>query len=112
MDWDYSYGEGWGAFSEQNDDGDRFEWRITVNCDGEFLLDESDSELTDRKAPFNSLAEAKAFCQASEDAWWGKAHRAKLAAAQAEFDKQHAEASAQQRKDDEARDELDRALPQ
>ena len=69
MDWDYCYGEEWCAWSEQNAAGDRFVWRITVNCDGEFLLEESDSELTDRKATFNSLAEAKAFCQASEDAW-------------------------------------------
>lgn len=71
MDWDYSEEGTWAASSEENDDGDRFTWRITVNCDGEFLVDESDLELTGHKAPFNSLSEAKAFCQASEGAWWG-----------------------------------------
>jgi len=69
MDWEYSYGKGWSAWSQKNDDGDRFEWRITLNCDGELRVVESDSELTQRKEPFKSLAAAKAFCQASEDAW-------------------------------------------
>lgn len=102
MDWDFIDDcVIWTASSEQNDDGDRFTWRIVVNRDGLFCVDDSDAELTDRKAPFKSLAEAKAFCQASEGAWWG-----------------NASSSAQQRKDDEARDdwftreELDRALPQ
>jgi hypothetical protein len=105
MDWDYNCGEGWSAWSQQNDDGDRFEWRITLNCDGEFCVDESDSELTERKDTFNSLSAAKAFCQASEDAWWDTSSQTA------------SDSTAQQRQDDEARDdwftreELDRELP-
>ena len=82
MDW-YYYGNGnWLASSEQNDDGDRFAWMIAVNRDGLFCVDDSDSELTERKEPFASLTEAKAFCQAIENAWWGNA----VSAAAAEHD--------------------------
>jgi hypothetical protein len=105
MDWDYSEEGVWAANSEQNDDGDRFTWRIVVNRDGLFCVDDSDSELTERKEPFTSLSAAKAFCQASEDAWWGTPSQ------------KEPDSTEQQRQDDEARDDwltreqLDRELP-
>ena len=102
MDWGYNSEGIWDASSEQNDDGDRFTWRIVVNRDGLFCVVDSDAELTDHTDPFDSLADAKMFCQASENAWLSKARRATLAAAQAEFEKPHAEATAQQRGNDEA----------
>lgn len=67
LSWEYNCEGLWDASSEQNDDGDRFMWQITVNRLGLFCVDDSDSELTDRTEPFNSLAEAKSFCQASEN---------------------------------------------
>lgn len=67
LSWEYNYEGFWDASSAQHDDGNRFMWRITVNKDGLFCVIDSDAELTNRTDTFNSLAEAKAFCQASEN---------------------------------------------
>ena len=41
-------------------------WRIGVCDDGTFAVSESSSELTRRRETFDSLADAKAFCNHEE----------------------------------------------
>lgn len=57
----------WQADSCLHDEGIPFVWVIGVCNDGTFDVSKSDSELTDRKDCFPTLAAAKAFCQASEN---------------------------------------------
>lgn len=67
MQWEFD-GEGqWEAFSLVGHDEMPFQWRIGVCDDGSFDVSESDPELTSRKETFPTLAEAKAFCEATDN---------------------------------------------
>jgi len=62
------YGEGeWEAYSEMNDGGDRFTWRISVCDDGEFTASQSDGELLGPTTPvFERFKDAVAWCNEQE----------------------------------------------
>lgn len=47
--------------------GDAFEWRIAVCDDGTFCVSESDAELTDRAETFDTLRDAKTWCEEQEE---------------------------------------------
>lgn len=57
----------WTAISEEHDDGTPFVWKIVVQDDGSFTVDESDPELTESDERFYTLQDAKAFCQRLEN---------------------------------------------
>jgi hypothetical protein len=57
----------WEAFSQVHDQMDAFRWIIKVCRDGKFDVNESDTELCNGVAAFDTLAEAKAFCQKTEE---------------------------------------------
>lgn len=69
MKWDFD-GEGqWTACSAVTDDDYMFVWRISVCDDGTFSVSESDDELTDRKETFDSLLDAKSWCNEQDRAF-------------------------------------------
>ena len=67
MNWDFDGEGGWDALSSVGDDGVMFSWRIIVCDDGTFSVNESDSELTDRKETFSTLQDAKAWCAVRDE---------------------------------------------
>lgn len=68
MNWEYD-GEGqWAANSALTDDGDSFEWLVGVCEDGTFSVSDSSSELTDREETFDTLRDAKSWCEENESA--------------------------------------------
>jgi hypothetical protein len=67
MRWEFFRDEGkWECFSQLHDDGNPFRWVIVVCQDGKFDVNESDTELCNGITAFDTLAAAKAFCEASE----------------------------------------------
>lgn len=69
MKWEFDGDGMWTAFSAVTDDGSSFEWRIAVCDDGTFCVNESDAELTDRKETFDTLRDAKTWCEEKETDW-------------------------------------------
>lgn len=66
MIWDFDGDGVWEAFSSIQDDEMAFEWRIVVCEDGTFSVAESDPELTDREETFDTLRDAKSWCEERE----------------------------------------------
>jgi len=66
LHWFFDHMGEWEAFSAICGDGVPFRWAIGVCDDGTFTVSESDTELTDRRECFNTLNEAKAWCQERE----------------------------------------------
>jgi hypothetical protein len=66
LHWFFDYLGEWEAFSVMCGDGIPFRWAIGVCDDGTFSVSESDNELTDRKETFDTLKEAKAWCEEQE----------------------------------------------
>ena len=67
LKWEFFRDEGtWECFSAIHDDGNPFRWIIKVQGDGKFDLSESSGELVNGIQAFDTLATAKAFCEASE----------------------------------------------
>lgn len=60
--WDFDGDGEWSAMSCVHDDGYIFEWRIQVCEDGTFSIAASDGELCARPETFESLREAKQWC--------------------------------------------------
>jgi hypothetical protein len=68
LEWRYTYEGSWESFSRIGDEGGLFAWRIAVREDGVFYVDGSSYELTDRNEPFDTLREAKSWCNERESA--------------------------------------------
>lgn len=67
MQWYYAMDGQWELRSAMHDQGCPFIWLINVQEDGTFSIANSDRELTDWNVPFNTLGDAKAFCESRED---------------------------------------------
>lgn len=66
LHWRFEGDGSWWAASEMQDSGHRFIWRIAVCDDGTFSVDQSDAELTESKETFDTLKQAKAWCEERE----------------------------------------------
>lgn len=66
LEWSY-LGEGeWIADSLMHYQMNNFQWNITIRKDGTFDISDSDHELFDGNSVFQTLSEAKYFCESKE----------------------------------------------
>lgn len=66
LEWEFD-GWNWDSRSRMHNDGDPFAYRIGINEDGLFCLDDSDGEVRPDCGPFETLLAAKTACQNYED---------------------------------------------
>ena len=68
MNWDYDGRGQWSANSSLTDDGGCFEWLVCICEDGTFSVSDPSAELTDREETFDTLRDAKSWCEETESA--------------------------------------------